>query len=418
MKQKDNKRISSGKRAMLIFICAFLSVVMIFGVTIGAITIVNNRRAAVKLGGVMMAEGVASYLAATYKREFMTSLGEAFDTEDFWSRPSQSSTKTNGELLTEGVEQYIKSIAVGAYLFDRYTSLTKDERTMLKNATAEVLEFKADGSVEKFNADAEEMGFDYDDFCRATELIYKAERSAELIYGSEGANLKGASLAAERDSFYKNQYTRVKILYIATRVDILRDDEGELEIDGDGNRVTDSFTAEQLLERRGDIERIRELIAGEGEAIISPEYFDSMQKKYNYSSLYNDSGYYFSPYSEYSARFAEASATGLPEDYAAAFEKQMSAVVETALNWTGSSDYREIEGDFGVCFVYRCNHEENAYMLPSLVDFFHDFYSDGAVYLYSEQVKVLSRAVELREKFYGINPITLPYNYMYVANFE
>ena len=105
---------------------------------------------------------------------------------------------------------------------------------MLNTATAEVLEFKAEGSVEKFNADTEEMGFDYNDFCRATELIYKAERSAELIYGSEGANLKGASLAAERDSFYKNQYTRVKILYIATRVDILRDDEGELEIDGDG----------------------------------------------------------------------------------------------------------------------------------------------------------------------------------------
>lgn len=415
--KKTNNDNARGKRATIIFICSFLLVVLVFGIVIGTITIVNDRRAAVKLGGITMREGVVSYLAATYKRAFMTSLGEAFDTEDFWSRPSSSSLKTNGELLIEGTEKYIKSITVGAYLFDRYASLTRDEREMLDRATAEILEFKANGSVDEFNSSAEEMGFDYDDFCRATELIYKAGRSAEIIYGTDGSNLKGSALAGERDGFYKTQYTRVKILYIATREDIRRDDKGELEVDSDGNFVTDYFTAEELLSRRADIARIRELIEGEGEALMSPEYFDAMQKKYNYSSLYNESGYYFSPYSEYSEHFAKESAKGLPEDYSRAFEKYMSSVVELANNWTGSSDYKEIEGDYGVCFIYRCDHEENAYMLPSMQDFFHDFYIDGAVYLYSEQVEVLSRSVELREEYYGIDPITLPYNYTFVANF-
>ena len=423
----ENKRLSEkgnvtekNKRIVIISVSVLLSLVLLFGAVMGTVTLVRRARSVVSYGGVMLDRGVVNYLAATYKSVFMQEIGVAYDTPEFWADSPLGSRESYGELLVKATESYIRSVAVGAYLFDRYTRLSSGERDAIERATAEILDFVAENSEEKFNEECAAMGFDYSDFCRATEILYKSEQAKSVIYGYEGSALSGGSMLAECDEYF-NEFARVKILYIPIRVDLVRDKDGKFELDADGRYVTEYFTPEEVQERLSDIGRIRELIEGlenGDDEQISPEFFDSMQKKYNYSAMYSESGYYFSPFSEYSAKFAEESSTLLPDGYREAFHKYMSSVIEEEAFFLEEGEYGDIEGDYGVCFVYKCQKENYAYLSASYSAFFHDFYSDAADYLYDRSVSEISKDVTVKEVYYEIDVIALPYNCDYIAKIE
>ena len=416
----NDKNIEKNRRIVIISVSVLLALVLLFGAVIGTINIVKRARAVVMYSGVTLDVGVVNYMASTYKGVYMQQIGAAYDTPEFWDTHPDGSSKTYGELLTEKTEKYIRSVAVGAYLFDRYTRLSSGERDAIERATGEILDFVADNSEDKFNKDCKAMGFDYSDFCRATEIIYKSEQAKAVIYGYEGAALSGGNMLAECDDYF-NEFARVKILYIPTRVDLKRDKDGKFELDSEGKYAVEFFTPAEISERNTDIDRIRELIDGlknGADEQMSPEYFDAMQEKYNYSSLYNESGYYFSPYSEYTAKFAEVSSELLPDGYREALYKYLSSVVEEGVFSLSEGQYGEFEGDYGVCFIYKCQKENYAYLSNSYVDFFHDFYSDAADYLYAKSVDKISEDVTLKDSYFEIDVIALPYNCDYIAKVE
>lgn len=408
------------KRAVIIITAVLLSAILIFGAAVGTVAAVRNARAAVKYGGTMADEGVVSYLLATYKSYYMRSEVGAVDTPEYWGETVGNVTR--GELLRKSAEEYVRSVIAGAYLFDRYTSLASYEKSSIKNATEEVLAYKADGSEKRFNEQTEKMGFDFDDFCRATELIYKAESAESVIYGVDGAalkNLANAEVLAQCNSYF-NLYSRVKILYIDTKETVVKSEDGKIELDTDGSYKTAYLTGAEKLSRLGDIAEIRRLIEGAKTGVgdeMSPEYFDLMQDKYNISKAYNASGYYFSPYSAFSAGFARDSVEYLSGAYREAMHKMLSATVELSLEMS-AGEYREIEGDFGVCFIYKCEKETGAYVSSGLGAFFHDFYSDAAEYLYNESLALISHDVKIKEKYNEIDTVKIPYNYAFVAKIQ
>jgi hypothetical protein len=423
---KENKiedtvsaRVKKNRRIVLILISVFLAAVLIFGAVIGTASLVRHSRAVIKYNGVLIDGGVASYLAATYKNAFMTMLGTAYDTEEFWSQNVPAEDCTYGEILEKRTSEYIRRVAVGSYLFDRYTKLSKDESDRIERALKDVLDFQADNDRAKFNRECAAMGFDYDDFCEATRLIYKYEQVKSVIYGQDGSRLAGESMYAECNIYFE-QYSHVKILYIPTREEIVRGENGELETDENGKYVTRYFTAEETIERKADIAEIRELIDGlrnNGPRQMSPEYFEHMQGKYNYDSTYNKTGHYFSKMSTYTSKFAEASSVRLPDEYSRAFYKYMKSVTEDSLSM-GEGEYKEIEGDYGICFIYKYAREDYAYLLPSLTVFFSDFYSDAANYLFNKTMEELACDVIVKDDYYRINITAIPYNYIYIAKVE
>lgn len=410
------RKIKNTKRAVIISASVILSLVLSLGGVLGITALVKDKNAVVKYGGVTVDRGVASYLAATYKTYYKSTLPGAQDTEEYWGE--RVGEKTRGELLGESTEEYIRSVVVGAYLFDRYASLSSAERAAIEQATEEVLLDRTGGDTDKFNEKTAPYGFDYDDFCLATELIYKAEGAKSAIYGNGGAALTNVADATvlSQCNLYFEQYSRVKILYIDTKETVVKDSEGKLEIDG-GKYTTRYLTAAEIVARRGDIEEIRRLIegakTGEGDE-MSPEYFDLMQDKYNITKAYNESGYYFSESSAFSEGFAEDTAEYLSGEYAAALYKMLTAATESALTMN-EGEYHEIEGDFGICFIYKCKKEEGAFLSPSYGAFFHDFFSDAADYLYNKSAEALFDGVEVREKYQEIDPVKIPYNYEYIA---
>ncbi|MBQ7363931.1 MAG: hypothetical protein IJW48_05740 [Clostridia bacterium] len=413
--------IRRNRRTIIIIASALLSLVLIFGITVGTVVLVRDKSAVVKYEGASADAGVAAYLAATYKSYYIRSVAGASDTEEYWK--TEVGAVTQGDVLKESTEEYIRSVVVGAYLFDRYASLTDSERDAIERATEEVLDFKADGDENKFNELASPMGFDYEDFCRATELLYKAKSAKSVVYGDGGAALTNVSDAEVLSlcNTYFIQYSRVKILYIDTKEYVVKGSDGSLEIGENGKYLTQYLSASKLLSRHADITEIRRLIEGARTGVgdeMSPEYFDIMQDKYNISKAYNESGYYFSATSAFSSGFAEDSTEYLPDGaYKAALYKMLNSAVEVSFEMN-EGEYREIEGDYGICFIYKCEREEGAFLASGYDVFFHDFYSDAADYLYDESVGALSDDVEVREKYYEIDPVKIPYNYMFVAKIE
>ena len=399
---KNNKKKASlpkGKRLAIIAVSVFLGAVLLFGGVLGTLALVRAASAVVSYRGVTLDEGCVSYLSATYKTVFIRNhrIGERIS-ESLWESPSDPDPSlTWGELLARSTESYIKGVAVKAYLFDRATRLTAIDRETIEDMRAEVL--ARAGSVSEFNKQAEPMGFTYSDYKTAMELIYKANRAMAAIYGSDGSALSSESYYGVCNEYFAESYTRVKILFIRTETDF--------KVDEDGNRIPGVDNKDELRElsesekekRRKDISDIRDAISAllsGGDGQMSPEYFDSFFGKYGYYPEYRESGFYFSPYSSFTKEFVSSDSGLLP-------------VFEAACDMS-VGEYREVECDFGVCFVYKCENVGYAYLDGELEPFFSDFYLRAAEDMLATSVAELAVEVEISEDFYSIDLAALPYN--------
>ena len=115
MSYKKEKK-ADRKKVLLIIVCVFAALVVIFGATLGIVLGVRNAKAAVRFNGVRISEGEAYFLLTKYKRDFIIEYG-GHDSESFFAS-KYDDTRTYADLLKEESERYLKDIAVKNYLFD------------------------------------------------------------------------------------------------------------------------------------------------------------------------------------------------------------------------------------------------------------------------------------------------------------
>lgn len=414
--EKDALRIKRNKKIIISVIAVLLLAVIIAGAVIGTVAIVRNIRAVVRYEGITLDKGMVCYLAATYKTGFMREWGISPDDEQKWNNTVSDRDITYSELYLEGLEKYIRGVVIGAYLFDRYHSISNDEQRSIERACEEILEYSSGGDKKRFNEDTRAMGFDYKDMCRAVEILYKSERAKAVIYGEAGKALELDGGRLDECLEYYKQYSRVKILYIPIRLDIERDDNGKLSVDKNGKYVTREFTSAEISEREAEINEIRRLIEATitgGNEKMTEVYFDTLQDKYNYNTTFTSTGYYFASDSEYRKNFAKDSSSRLTGEYRSVFYNNREAVISAAFDMQ-IGEYRELADEYGVTFIYKCEREDMAYGAVALADMFHDFYSDAANYLYALMTDAILDDVKVRDKYYDIDFLSLPYNYVYV----
>lgn len=387
--------MGKSKKVFLIFTAIFLGVVLLAGIVIGTISAIKESRSVMSYKGIYMYEGVANYIAASYKYSFkatLTKLGiNGADTESFWSRDAGGG-KTLGDVLEENTDRYLKSVLVGSYMFDRNTKLTKNDKEVIENSISQVLEHKASGDVDKFNELAAPMGFDFDDFERAAELLYKYEMAQTVIFGYDAAALETGLFNAQCDEYYKENYSRVRLLVIRT--------DGEWATDPEtGKEVLDEYDEAEKAEALAKIQDIREKIA-DGR-MNETAFIWHIQNEYPTDQVNDEKGYYFSASSAYSQNFAAEGAL---------------AVVRLALS-SDVGEYSECELDIGTCFIYKCELEEGAYASYVLERFFEDFYINAAPTIYADSLVEYFSDVKARDKYDSGAVITLPYNYQLGISF-
>ena len=409
MKANNKTKVRAKVRPLRVLIIVFLSLVLCFGAVFGIIAAVRNAKAVMKYGSVYLSEGVASYLAATYKTSFIKGLGiDVYDSPEFWEREFRDGV-SYGELLREETESYIRQVVAGTYLFDRYTSLTRDEKKAIKRAAEEKLDYLYNSDKNAFNESAGSMGFDYSDFEEATEMLYKYSRARSAIYGSEGEVLSSSAAYYGQCDRYYEKYSHVKLLFIRTETEYVTDENGN-RVTENGKDKTEPLNSADRAQRLADISAIATAIEAlkTGENMqMTPLLFDTYLEKYSYDDEFDKGGYYFAPDSAYTALYLN-NPEGIT-DY--------KAIAKTALEME-EGEYAKVQYNDGICYIYKYEREERAYTISRYSEFFEDFYSLAADYLYYENLKVIASEVDVREKFYNIDPALIPKNAYVIAKVE
>ena len=410
-KKRDSKIQSSTEKKrknvfLTTFICIFLALVLIFGAVLGIISIVKNSKAVVKYEGLTMDTETASFFATYYKYRYMSILSSSGienveDTKGFWNKIYDKEGVSYGELLKRSTEQYIRQIMAANYLYDNYARLSADDKDIIRTARRELLTYKADGNKKLFNSAVSKYGFDYDSLEDAITMLYKANVAKNMIYGADGSNLKNfPDLANE----YLAEYTHVKLLFIRTETTFVLDAGGNRIVGDDGNDETRLLTDAEKAERQKLISDIRGYIEAEkngGDIQMGEEMFNFyLENNDEGDKDMHADGYYFHKNSAFTAEFSEAFKNIVDKSY----EMEMNS-------------YGEVNVDFGVCFIYKCEPTANVYASTLAEPCFTDFYSDAASVIFEKTLTELSSDVVFTEKFNKIDIIALPYNYDYLPSF-
>ncbi len=397
-KNVQNTENSKNKHFLTTFVCIFLAVVLVFGSTLMIILGVRNSKAVARYQGVTMEKGVASYFIAEFKSTYLSNLSktvpEACDAPIFWQTTSENG-KTYGELFVTGAREYISQILVANYLFERYSEYKATDKEIVDKAVREKLDYLAGGSKSEFNKLSSRHGFDFDDFKVATKMSYKTLMSKNAIYGSNGtAVMTDTALCDE----YLNTYSHVYMFLIRTTKDVYDENNvyvGTVDLEGEELSKKEEKISEidgyiDAIKNGGDIEMSPALF--KSEALSNDEFNKDMQAY----------GYYFNKNAMYTQGFEKE---WYPELLDASYEMQIG-------------EYRRVEVDLGVWFIYKEAVVKEAYKTSALEDCFKDFYSDASAYGFLKSVSELSEFVVFTDKFGNIDPISIPYSSMFSASFS
>ena len=398
---KDNKGgvVQNKKKPSLLLriVCIFLAILVVFGIVMGTIAIVRGARAVAKAGNITVEEGVANYFASQFKITYIAALkGDGVkgveDTSEFWARKDEDG-KSYGERLESEFKVYLSEIIAGNIIFDNYGELSGGDEAIIERTIASTLKWRADNSKDEFNSMAEKYGFDYDDFCKAAELLYKAERAQEIIYGSDGKNLD-STLAEE---YYEN-YTHVSLAFIRTDYKRkLNSSTGLYEYE-EIDSIEKAQRLAKIAELRGYIDNIK---TGEGD-IMTALTFREIENDYEGDP---DVEFYFSRTSVETAIFAEDFEGVVEMSYK--MKDGEFAYVECNVPADPETGYR---GFVGTCFIYRTADNTMPY-LDNDNTFFSDFYTNAADYYYSQNLKEFARDVEFTKRYEErIDPVSVPVN--------
>lgn len=405
---KNKKTNNTGKRALIIFVAAFLSLALVLGATLGIISMVKKAGSVVSYEGITMNKQVASFFVSRFKVEYIAALRSsgvnASDTEAFWSLKDDTGV-TYADKFRTLAEQYLKEVVASAYLFDRYAKLNKEDKENIKSTCRDVLEYQANGNEEEFDERAARFGFDYDSFCDAVELLYKSVNSYNVIYGTDGSGIYSDNASCEK---YLSEYSHVQFIFIRT--------EQKLTTDVDGKTVLVDLTESEKAERLALIDSLsRAIDAAEtnDDGQMTPAMFEIyLDGKYNDGDTsMNATGYYLHENAETTVEFAEA----FPEVVKTALEMekgQFEKVVTTVI------DADNLIGMDSVCFIYKYEPASGAYKIPALERWFSDFYSDAAERMFVESVSALIKDAKTTDKLVELDIVAIPKNTEFVPRFE
>ena len=388
----------SRNRAAIIIIAAILALILIFGAVLGIGLLIREAGAVVSYNGITLSEGVASYIASTQKATYLRALRDrgidAYDSAEFWQSECRDGVNYKADFAAQ-LEKYVRWVAIAAYFYDRHKTLDAASREWISEKTRDVLDNKVGGSVAKFNEEAAPMGFTYADFCSATELLYKAERATEAVYGVDGVGL-----ATDKNRYiledYLKSYANVQLLYIRKSDKFLLDDKGNRVVEGGRDVLTPLSDAERAerLEHISDITDAIEAWRTGGNGKINEDYFNGFYTYYNDEPEYSASGYFFKRGTAYTEWYDKEVFPG---------------IVDTALEMN-VGDFARVDLDNVVVFLYRKECPQGAYMAYGIEDFFGDFYKNCAAHHFNTMTSELLGDVTVKDAYYGINLVKIYQN--------
>ncbi len=409
-KNNSKKTADQAKRSkfLLIFVCIFLAIVLIFTVVFTAISSSRSKGSVAYYKTVAMDRETANYFVTKYKYIYMGELSRSgvspvTDTKFFWNSVADDG-KTYGEHLADNTREFIKQILVTNYLFDRYATLSSEDRNKITRAVEETITYQAGGNRSTFENEVKKHGFSYNSYKSAAVMLYKSQVAQSIICGIDGSALKEED---ELVSEYLAEYSHVKLLFIRTETTFELDSEGNRKKDDRGNYILRELTSQERAERQSLIEEIKGYIDATGSAAsMSETMFNNYLTDYDEGDAETHTyGYYLHNASAFSIIFSEK------------FPLVAEKVFEMGKVSGTNAKFGYADVDVGVCFIYKCATSTSDLNVSALAECFADFYTNLSAVFFERQVKALTPSVKFKSKFSEIDMVGFPYNPGYLPTF-
>lgn len=221
--------------AVLLMLCTVASACVMF-------TSCGKKDAVLTLEGKTIEEDVYRYWLSKYKNYYITQISEIGDDDESFNKISDDGV-TVGQAIEDETLQYAKAMLCSLVLFDKYKlSLSAVETALVEEMIEDNILYLSGGDRSKFNKLLlDTYGFSIDRLEEILLLEQKVQKVTQYLI-EDGAI---GYTAEELDSFYKENYYRVKIVFINTVAKPKLDAEGKVETDLLGNEVTVPMTEEE-----------------------------------------------------------------------------------------------------------------------------------------------------------------------------
>ena len=406
-------------RLPILISCILVAIALVLGAVFGTVSIVKRTRAVLSYHGTTVDQPMYRYFASIYKGTFIQNLKtlygikDAQDTESFYAKTNPETGKSYGTLFEESLEEYVRTLLISSYLFDRSIGLSKSDKEQIEKS----LSLLTKDDEKAFDREVEPYGFDADAVRACAELMYKASRLRALYQG----NVSATEDPEACNAFYRDNYTLVTLLFIRTETVFLYDEHGNRLTDSEtGYDATRSLDAAEKAKREEDILLLRggieALHKGESGAITEISIKDFLKTYYRDDSLSRaDSGYYLSSGEGFTKELAKL----LPSVVSTALSLSVGDFAEVVVS---ADDYSEEELTLGTpfigsCFIYCRPLPDEGYTVTENAQMFASFYSGVGAYTLQEHLEAELSEVEHGGSWGKFSPLAIPYTYLYTVKF-
>ncbi len=380
--KRPERKMSKRKKTVLISVTA---AVLALALIIGLCLLLAPGEPAISYHGITLDREMYAFWFSMLKSDFMIRYGltSRHDTAETWERvcPLEGANgKTWGELLNEEIAEGIKEKLVAAVMYDELgLTMTAGQRRRVDEYYGDMLDFVADGD----RGVLRELLATYKTSIKAMKRCAVLDLKAELLY--HHLSLSGASgmgtteserylTTAELNSYYLDNYVRVKIVYI-------NNDEGGISGPGARNDA-DKAELDAYCETNG-----RDLT----EALFD-EYVSRSDEGLHGADAY--------PGGIYATIHSELEEGGFLE----------GAVAE-AVRGATPGHLQRVETEKGVRYVYGYALDSGAYLREESAVFFGDFYAGAARRALTERAARKTADVEVfAEAIRDLTVETIPLN--------
>ena len=274
--------------------------------------------------------------------------------DDIWDEVNEDG-RTYNEVFTGFVTDNAKTFVSAMHLFSELgLELPKSEINEIDKTMKTLLEERGDGSKSTLNSYLSAYGVNYDILREVYIIEAKLDYLEEYLYGANGQEKISDE---EKDAYYKENYARVKQIFLYTSNKPITDDEGNFTYDEQGNVATRDFTdAEIAAQEKKAQEVMNKVSAGEN--------FDTLMTKYSEDKANEQypGGYYFTKASQYVTEVVDL-----------AFQLEVGG-------------YSMVSSQYGIHIILREELDEGGYAASANSDFFTDFESTLVTQKLSERL--------------------------------
>ena len=329
----------------------FLRVIALVLVFVSMIPLVascgESNGTVISADGIGINEEAYEYWYIQLKDYYLDSFSDLVDEIPFWNSEMPEVGKTYGAFIDEKIRTQIEYYLAGNVLFERY-DLDLDD-TVVSNIDRDIDDgINAFGSRSKYDAYLEER---YGVNSRTLRKIKLMEQKFYAVYTHLYDKDKGIEKATadEIDTFYKENFARIKYYMVLKKFDYVYDDKGNRVVDSNNRyQMTELDEAGQLENKKHAEEVLAKIQEGESIDTYVKKYFSDLAKIYpnGYYILENDTyGAMFTPTMIRAAFSLEENGVTICENEDAYFVVQRLTLPDKAYQGVDKDQFASISSD-------------------------------------------------------------------------